>query len=136
MTGVLVIESSGNDLSGRVDETGWPLIPPTLLTLHRTSTQDEQSRQIVCHLDGVRIATLLFGDSSQVEISPGRHTLRVYNTLVWKTIHFDVAPGAHVHFTVWNRAWGGYYVMLLMLGAAPLGLRVGLGQPDAMVLVP
>jgi hypothetical protein len=128
---ILVVESSGSNLSGHVDASGWPLIPPTLLTVHRTSEQDERSRQIVCKLDGVFFAELLFGDTRQIEIPPGRHTFHVHNTLVWKTIEFDAAPGAHAHFTVWNRAWSGYYVMLLMLGAAPLGLGVSPGVPAA-----
>lgn len=133
---VHIVESAGGDaLTGHVDATGWPVIPPTLLTIHRTSDQDERSRQIICSLDRVTIAELLFGQTREVEIPPGRHAFRVYNTLVWKTIEFDAAPGAHVHFTVWNRAWAGYYVMLLMLGAAPLGVGVGLGQPNALVLV-
>lgn len=126
---ILVVESAGNDLSGHLDPSGWPLIPPTLLTVHRTSDKDERSRQIVCKLDGKFFAELLFGETCQIEIHPGRHTFFVHNTLVWKTIEFDAAPGAHAHFTVWNRAWSGYYVMLLMLGAAPLGLGVCAGAP-------
>lgn len=135
MAQVHIVESSGNALTGHVDAGGWPLIPPTLLTIHRTAEQDERSRQIVCSLDGVAIAELLFGHTRELEITPGRHAFRIYNTLVWKTVEFEAGPGAHVHFTVWNRAWAGYYVMLLMLGAAPLGLGVGLGEPHALVPV-
>jgi hypothetical protein len=131
-TPVLVVDAPGDRLVDRVDETGWPLVPPTLLTIHRTSLRDEQSRQIVCKLDGVWIADLLYGHTRTCEIAPGRHTLRLHNTLIWKTVIFDAAPGSHMHVTVWNRAWFGYYVMLFFVGAAPLGLGVAPGIPIGM----
>jgi hypothetical protein len=34
-------------LSASLDQEGFPVLPPTLLTIHRTSPRDEQSRQIV-----------------------------------------------------------------------------------------
>ena len=57
------------------------------------------------------------------------HVLRVNNTLVWKSLRFEVEPADHVHVTVWNKALGGYVLMLAFLGAAPLGLGVALGRP-------
>ncbi len=127
---VAIVEKTSDDLLFRkVDEAGWPVLPPTLLTVHRTSAQDEQSRQIIFAVDGRRLGQLLYGDTQTHEIAPGAHTLRVHNTLVWKTIPFDAPPGAHVHFTVWNRSWSGYYVMLFWLGAAPLGLGIEPGPP-------
>jgi hypothetical protein len=105
------------------------MLAPTLLTMHRTSELDETSRQIVYYLDGKRLGELLFGQTHTFEILPGPHRLRIHNTLVWQTHTFDAAPGEHVHFTVWNRAWGGYYVMMLFLGSAPLRLGVARGEP-------
>jgi hypothetical protein len=112
-----------------VDETGWPLIPPTLLTIHRTSARDERMRQIVCALDGKWLTELLYGEEHTHEILPGGHTLRVHNTLMWKTVSFDAVPGAHVHFTVCNRACFGFYPLLLLIGAAPLWLELSPGVP-------
>jgi hypothetical protein len=114
----------------RLDESGWPVIPPTRLTIHRTSPLDEQSRQIVCRLDGERIAVLLFGHDATLEIAPGRHVLRVHNTLHWRTLPFDAPPGAHVHVTVYNRSTRWYYPLLLIVGAAPLYLEVHRGPPE------
>jgi hypothetical protein len=113
----------------RLDDSGWPILPPTLLTIHRTSLSDEQSRQIVCRLDGVLVAELLFGQTHTHEIWPGRHVLRVHNTLMWRTIEFDALPGTHVHYTVANRAGRGYYALLLVIGVAPLFLVVEPGRP-------
>ena len=94
---VLIVDAPGDRLVDHVDETGWPLVPPTLLTIHRTSLRDERSRQIVCKLDGEWVADLLYGHTRTCEIAPGRHTLRIHNTLIWKTLIFDAAPGSHMH---------------------------------------
>ena len=91
----VLVASPGDLLTRHLDDSGWPLLAPTLLTIHRTSALDEMSRQIVYRLDGDRL-------------------------------------GEHVHFTVWNKAWGGYYVMMLFLGSAPLRLGVARGEPDAI----
>jgi hypothetical protein len=120
----------------RVDATGWPLIPPTRLTIHRTSELDEQTRQIICALDGRRFCQVLYGETVTCEIAPGEHVLRVHNTLVWKTLTFEVEPGGHAHFTVWNRALFGYFAMLAFLGSAPLGLGVAVGRPGDEVAGP
>ena len=81
----LLFDSRSGGLSARVDQDGFPILPPTLLTIHRTSLRDEQTRQIVCALDGKRFGQVLFGERLTVEIPPGRHALRIHNTLVWKT---------------------------------------------------
>ncbi len=72
---------------------------------------------------------LLFGQRMMREISPGPHTLRVHNTLMWRTVTFDAPPGGHVHFTVMNRSGRGYYALLFVLGVAPLFLAVEPGAP-------
>ncbi|MEO5823722.1 MAG: hypothetical protein ABIT71_24720 [Vicinamibacteraceae bacterium] len=116
-----------------VDADGFPVLPPTLLTIHRTSTRDEQTRQIICALDGKRFGQVLFGQRLTIEILPGAHSLRVHNTLMWKTAAFEAEPGGHVHFTVWNRGWGeAYYLMIVFVGAAPLGVGLARGTPEEL----
>ena len=109
---------------GSTDAHGWPLLPPTLLTLHRTSPRDEGSRQVVCKLDGAWVTDLLYGQEHTLEILPGTHELRLHNTLMWRTVRFRVQPGGHAHFTVVNRAPAGFYPLLLIIGVAPLVLEV------------
>jgi hypothetical protein len=116
----------------KLDQSGWPIVPPTQVTIHRTSRRDERSRQIVCRLDGDLVAVLLFGQARTIEVAPGRHVLRVHNTLHWRTAEFDVPPGEHVHFTVLNRNTRWYYPLLLVIGVAPLYLEVRRGVPDAV----
>jgi hypothetical protein len=117
--------------TGPVEISGWPVLPPTLLTIHRRSPADEQSRSILCALDGRPVADLLFGEAHTVEIPPGHHTLRVHNTLIWRTVDFEAEPGAHVHFTVWNIAPTGYYALIAFIGVAPIWLGLARGSPPA-----
>ena len=106
---------------------------PGQLTIHRTSGEDEQSRQILCSIDGTYVGQLLYGGTLTRTIAAGDRTLTVNNTLVWKTVRFHVEPGDHVHFTVWNRAWGGSLMRMLLVffGAAPLAVSVRRGLPAA-----
>lgn len=106
------------------DEQGWPIVPPTLLTVHRRSPRDERSRQIVCKLDGTWVADVLFGQEHSVEILPGTHELRLHNTLMWRTVRFTVPPGGHARVGVVNRAPSGFHALLLFIGVAPLVLEV------------
>ncbi len=55
-------------------------------------------------LDGETVARLRAGRSATIDVTPGHHTLRANNTLMWKTIGFDVAPGEHVRFVASNRS--------------------------------
>ena len=76
-----------------IDKDGFPVLRATRLTIHRTSPQDAKDRQIIMSLDGRKVATLLYGQTFTCEILPGEHTLRANNTLVWKTVAFEAAPG-------------------------------------------
>ena len=49
---------------------------------------------------------------------------------MWKTAEFGAEPGEHVHFTVWNRAWGGaHYLLIVFVGWSPLGVGLARGAP-------
>jgi hypothetical protein len=112
------------------DAEGWPLIPPTQVTVHRTSREDVRERQVIVSIDGERVADLLYGQTFTGEIAPGHHTIRANNTLVWKTLEFDAAAGAHLHFTCINRAPRGLYYLVGILGIAPLLVSLRPGGPD------
>ena len=105
---------------------------PARLTVHRTAGWDEQSRQILCSVDGRHVGQLLFGQTLSRDIPAGSHTLKANNTLVWKTVPFDAAPGQHVQFTVWNEQMGGLFARLLFIfvGAAALKLGITPGPPQ------
>ena len=59
---------------------------------------------ITLTLDGTKIGRLRPDMSVSREVDPGRHSLRVWNTLVWKTVEFDVEPGGAAEFVTDNRA--------------------------------
>lgn len=113
-----------------IDAEGWPLIPPTQITVHRTSPEDVRDRQVIFSIDGERVAQLLYGQTFTREIPPGHHTLRANNTLVWRTIAFDAPPGAHLHFTCVNRAPRGLYYLIAIFGVAPLFVTLRPGRPE------
>jgi hypothetical protein len=94
------------------------------LTVSRQAADDVRIRQLVVSLDGRSVATLLHGETFTAEIEPGSHRLRVHNTLVWKTVQFDAAPGEHVRFSAVNRAGFGTYSMIALLGAGPLYVTI------------
>ena len=96
----------------------------TLLTVDRTSESDVQHRQIIVSLDDQPFATLLFGKSETKPIAPGRHRLKAYNTLVWKTVEFDLAEGKHARFQVINRPGKWTYPMVALLGVGPIYLTI------------
>jgi hypothetical protein len=94
---------------------------PTGITVTRTSEEDWKTRQLVVAIDGTRVADLLWGDSRMFELEPGPHTLRIHNTLVWKTEQFTLAPGEQIFFEAINRASAASYFCLgLLIGIAPL----------------
>ena len=97
---------------------------PATVTVTRTSQEDFKQRQLIVHIDGVKVGTLLFGDSLSRDVEPGTHTIRVSNTLVWKTVEFTAHAGEQVFFEVINRAGFGTYPMLMILGVGPLFVTI------------
>jgi hypothetical protein len=115
----------------RLDDDGWPVLPATRLTIHRTSTEDVRDRQIIMSLDGKKICTLMYGQTFSCEIVPGSHTLRANNTLLWKTVAFEAEPGDDVHYTCVNRAPGSLFYLLFVFGVGPLYVTLTRGRPGA-----
>ena len=109
-----------------------PCCRRTLLTIHRESPRDEQSRQVVCALDGRHVADLLYGQRCTIGIAPGEHHLKVHNTLMWRRARFEALPGHHVRFTVANHAPPGFHALLLVIGVAPLILSLQRGAPPSL----
>jgi hypothetical protein len=88
--------------------------------VHRSSAEDVRYRQVIMSLDGEPLATLLYGQQTTREIPAGRHRLRANNTLVWKTIEFEAAPGDDLHVNIVNRAAPGMLALVALFGAGPM----------------
>jgi len=99
----LLLETPADDLTGRAEDRDFF---PATVTVTRTSEADFKSRQLIVWIDGARVATLMWGDSVTMELPPGRHSVRVSNTLVWKTIDFDLQTGEQVFFEAINHRAG------------------------------
>ena len=60
------------------------------ITVRRQSRNDVYMKDIYVSLDGESIAMLDRGQEVSREVAPGRHRLRVHNTLFWRTLDFTV----------------------------------------------
>jgi hypothetical protein len=95
---------------------------PARITITRRDPADVRDRQVVVSLDGQSFGTLMYGEDVSREVPPGPHRLRAHNTLFWKTVNLDLAPGEHARFRAVNRAGVGTYSLLGLLGVGPLFL--------------
>jgi hypothetical protein len=94
----------------------------TQVTVERTASNDIGHREVFVALDGESIGILRHGEAVSRHVAPGRHRIRAHNTLIWKTIEFDLQPGEHVRFRAINRAGWGTYSVLAWIGAGPIYL--------------
>lgn len=99
-------------------------VVPSTVTVTRTSDADFKSRQLVVSIDGEHVAELLWGDSVTRELAPGRHRLRIHNTLVWKTVEFSLAPEEQVFFEAVNKMGPGTLLLMMVLGVGPLYVTI------------
>jgi hypothetical protein len=90
------------------------------LTVHRTSPEDMQERELYVSVDGGPNAILRFGDSVTIPIAQGTHQLRVHNTLSRRRAEFEAAPGEHVRFSAANVKGKGFEIMAVFFGIAPM----------------
>lgn len=102
---------------------------PAVLTVRRTAPDDVQDRQVYLSLDGEDWTTLYYGKDVTCEIAPGRHTLKANNTLVRKSVVFDVTPGEHVRYQCINKAHWTAMMFMAFLGAAFLTVKLE-REPD------
>lgn len=102
---------------------------PAMLTVRRTALDDVQDRQVYLSVDGEDWTTLYYGREASREIAPGRHTLKANNTLVRRSVAFDVRPGQHVRFQCVNAAHWTSMLFMAFLGAAILTVRLE-REPD------
>jgi hypothetical protein len=128
VTPPLVEEELVVDLRTQIDDVEywerlWRMHPASV-TISRTDRSDFGDRQLVITLDNERLGNLMFGESMSRDVAAGPHTLRVSNTLVWKTVTFDVKPGEQVRFAAINRPGKLTYPMLVIFGAGPLYVTV------------
>jgi hypothetical protein len=72
------------------------IVPETAIVLRRNSPLDFQDRQIYVWIDDEPLGKIRYGETINRAIEPGRHTVRVFNTLFTRTLDIDAAPGEQV----------------------------------------
>ena len=90
------------------------------LTVHRTSPDDMQERELYVSVDRGKNSILRYGDSVTVTIAPGHHTIRVHNTLSRRHAEFDAAPGEQIVFQSANVRGKGFAMLAIFFGIAPM----------------
>ncbi|MFN2447334.1 MAG: hypothetical protein ABR606_17330 [Vicinamibacterales bacterium] len=69
--------------------------PQATLTVVRNSPNDFSDRQIYVWVDGEACGKIRYGDSIVRDVAAGPHHVRVFNTLLSRTVTVEVAPGEH-----------------------------------------
>ncbi|MEW6321941.1 MAG: hypothetical protein AB1635_12760 [Acidobacteriota bacterium] len=94
------------------------------LTVHRSSPDDFQDRQVFLFVDDEPWGKLKYGVPVTREVSPGRHHVRVFNTLFSHTLVVDVAPGEHARLRCTNGMPLGGWLFMLFLHVTYLRVRL------------
>ncbi len=94
------------------------------LQISRGSDSDLKIRGIEVLLDGEFLREFKFGDEYDVEIKPGRHTLKATNRLKSATVDFEIADGERVEFETIGIALGGIWVLISMLGTVAYRVKL------------
>lgn len=95
------------------------------LEVIRDHPNDIQDRPVYVWLDGEKWdGVLRYGATFTRPLAPGRHTLKVHNTLFSHQESFEAEAGETIRFRCENGLTGGGMVMVLMLGVAYLRVRL------------
>lgn len=95
-----------------------------VLSFRRDDPRDTGLRQVEVYLDGNPIGILRVGGKSEVQANPGKHAIRVYNTLVSKTLEVELAPGEHARFVVGNKPMGCLFMFAASMGIGAMGVFI------------
>jgi hypothetical protein len=91
------------------------ITPEAAIVVRRNSPHDVQDRQIYLWIDDEALGKIRYGEAVNRPIDPGRHTVRVFNTLFSRTLAIDVAPGEQVRLQCGNGMPAAGWLMLFFL---------------------
>lgn len=100
--------------------------PPSraTVTIIRDTDDDVQDRWIRVWLDGEFWDVLRYGKTLSTEVDPGRHTIKVSNTLTRDTFEFDARAGDGIKLRCHNAISRGGFLSILMIGVASIRVRL------------
>jgi hypothetical protein len=90
--------------------------PSGSLIVSRTSPNDIGMRDLYVLVDDREEQTLLNGQTLSLPLEPGKHTLKVTNRLFTQKADFSLESGQTAKFIASNRALGGLFSFLIVLG--------------------
>ena len=95
------------------------------LVIVRDHPEDIQDRPVYLWIDGEKWdGVLRYGKMFTRELPPGRHQIKVSNTLFNTKVEFESAPGDTIRYRCQNGLTGGGMVMVLMMGVAYLRVNL------------
>lgn len=140
MTTLVPIEIDDAALHALLDETARTLSAEDLgsgegarreaqVVITRNRPDDWADRPIHVWLDDEPIGSVRYGTALARSIVPGRHRVRVHNTLFGRTLEFHAAPGEQVRLRCANQTARGGLLMMLMMGVALLRVSLEREEP-------
>ncbi len=94
------------------------------LTITRNGASDFQDRQVYVFVDDEPLGKLKYGKTMSIEIAPGRHRVRAFNTLLSHTIEIHAVPGEHVRLRCTNAMPTAGWLMMMFLHVTALCVRL------------
>jgi len=91
------------------------VIPETAILVRRNSPHDFQDRQIYVWIDDESLGKVRYGEAINRPIDPGTHTVRVFNTLLSRTLTVDAAPGEQVRVQCGTGMPAAGWLMMMFL---------------------
>jgi hypothetical protein len=123
LTTVAPVEPTSADIDKVIDDLqrSWT----AAVTVRRQSREDVGYRDIYVAIDDEEVGILRAGEALTRELPPGRHRIKVHNTLFRKSAEVNLTVGEHATFTTINKAgFGTYSVFAFFLGGGPLYLTL------------
>jgi hypothetical protein len=91
------------------------ITPETTILVRRNSPNDFQDRQIYVWIDDEPLGKIRYGEAITRPIDPGRHAVRVFNTMFSRTLVFDAAPGEQVRLQTGTGMPTAGWLMMIFL---------------------
>jgi hypothetical protein len=101
-----------------------PKVNNPQLTITRNGNGDFQDRQVYLFVDDQPWGKVKYGRPVTGEIAPGRHRIKVHNTLFSHTLEIDAAPSDHVRLRCTNTMPTVGWLMMMFLHVTALRVRL------------
>ena len=91
------------------------IVPEAAITVSRRAPDDFQDRQIYLWIDEEPLGKIRYRDQLTRTVEPGRHSVRVFNTMFTRTLMVEAAPGEHVRVQCGTGMPAAGWLMMVLL---------------------